>query len=126
MGFWRNTQIKHARKEHRCIFCLRIIQKGESAEYSAGMFEGEFQSFYFCTRCEKFVEKYNINLSDSFGEGDFMEYAHSIDLARCPSCGSYNHREDEWTDKSMMSCKYQCDDCEHTWTADYSMKDVAP
>jgi len=124
MSFWRNTQVKHTRKEHRCIFCLRIIRIGEPAEYCAGMFEGEFQHYYFCDRCNRFVELYQIELENGFTSGDFTDHIHYIDLASCPSCGSYNHREAEWVDDNMLSCHYVCDDCGCTWTADFSMKEA--
>ena len=123
MSFWRNTKIKRTRKKHRCMFCSRVIKIGDPAEYNAGIWEGDFQSYYFCDRCRKFIEKYNTELSDGFSGGDFTEYISGFGLDCCPVCGSNNHREYTWAG-DMMSCKYECDNCDHIWDADYSMEDT--
>ena len=120
MSFWRNSTIKSTRKEHRCEFCTRVIPIGSTADYCCGVWEGEFQSYYFCTRCSTYVDRNQIDLSDGFSPGDFMEYVLS-DSLQCPNCGKYNQvREYDWDD-SMMLLSLECDNCDHKWTVDYSM-----
>jgi len=120
MSFWKNTEIKKTRKEHRCEFCLRMVPKASAITYCRGKWEGEFQSYYLCSRCDEYIDRYCTDLSDGFSPGDFMEHVLS-DLPDCPNCGKYNQvREYDWDD-SMMLLSLECDSCEHKWTADYSM-----
>lgn len=52
---WAFCETKHVktRKDHKCIFCGRVIPKESKDIYHwHGMFEGEFQSEYACNWCE--------------------------------------------------------------------------
>jgi len=119
MSFWKNTEIKKTRKEHRCEFCNRVIPTGSTVDYCRGIWEGEFQSYYFCTRCSTYVDRNQIDLSDGFNPGDFMEHVLN-ESAPCPKCGKYEWREYNWDDE-MMFLSLECDNCDHKWVEDYSM-----
>lgn len=121
MSFWNTRDIKSARKPHRCEFCGCKIHPGDSCQSNTGIYDGEFNHYYFCTRCVRFIDLYNLDLSDGFSVGDFYDYiyyAHSC----CPKCGSYNHREHTWDDK-QLNCKFECDNCDHIWTQNFEFKD---
>ena len=120
MSFWNSKQIKKSRKDHKCEFCGRKIPKGSSCKYEAGVYEGDFQSYYLCNRCVEAFSEWDIDLSDGFSCGEFYDYAYEHKLADCPECNSSNHRESEWSEDTM-SCEYECDNCDHIWTADYSL-----
>lgn len=120
MSFWRNSMVKSTRKEHQCEFCNGFIPIGSTVDYCCGMWEGEFQSYYLCTRCATYIERNHIDLSEGFNPGDFTEHVLSS-LPNCPNCGKYNQlREYDW-DNSMMLLSLECDNCDHKWVEDYSM-----
>lgn len=41
-----------ARTEHQCGECHRTIKKGESYEYTTGMIDSHWSSFYTCGHCK--------------------------------------------------------------------------
>ena len=45
------TNIRKARKVHRCEACNYRIQSGETYEYTVGKWDGEFQAFATCAGC---------------------------------------------------------------------------
>ena len=123
MSFWESKKIKKTRKPHTCEYCVRKIEIGESCRNEVGVWECEFNNYYLCNRCEKFIEKYDVDLSDGFDRGDFFEEAHHTKLAQCPNCGECNHSEHEWSEDTMK-CRYECDECDTAWEADFSCKEV--
>lgn len=44
------------KKQHTCIGCGETIPKGDKARYTAGIYEGDFQSHYWCEICEGFID----------------------------------------------------------------------
>ena len=52
---WAFCETEHVktRKDHRCIFCGRVIPKGSTNIYHwHGMYDGDFQNSYACNWCE--------------------------------------------------------------------------
>ena len=45
------TNMRLARKEHKCEECSRVIERGETYEHSVGLYEGEFQVNKTCPDC---------------------------------------------------------------------------
>jgi hypothetical protein len=84
------------------------------------MYEGDFNNYYLCNRCEEAIIEWDIDLSDGFSVGEFRDYAYGNKLADCPKCNSNNHREYEWSEDGMF-CHYECDNCDNIWTADYTL-----
>ena len=56
-----------ARKPHHCLWCWEKIEKGMSAIYYAGKFEGEFNAYYLHPECDVCSIKFN----DDFSAGQF-------------------------------------------------------
>ena len=122
MSFWKTTAIKATRKPHRCAYCGRLIPTKSPAEYNAGIWEGELNSYYLCERCTKFIKHYNVDLSEGFSPGDFIDVVYNMGVD-CPQCGKSRWREYDWDD-DVMILSLECDNCDHKWTADFSMQEV--
>ena len=120
MSFWRSTMIKKTRKPHTCIFCSRIIPTGNEIEENCGVWGGEFQHYYFCTRCRKFIDEYDVCLEDGFSEGDFFDYALSHLDTVCQNCKSYRLDHD-WSEDTLI-CTMTCTECGHEFQIDFSME----
>lgn len=121
MSFWNSRQVDKTRKKHVCIFCQSTIPIGSSCRHETGTWEGEFNDYYLCNRCVKFIDKCDIDLSDGFSEGDFLEHARYTAIGgSCPACGSHNWCDDDWND-NYYKAEIICDDCGEEWTADFSM-----
>lgn len=62
----------------------------------------------------------NIDVDHDGELGEFAETLWNYDLIACPSCGSSNLREYDFTDNiQKISC--ECDDCDEKWIADLSI-----
>lgn len=48
--FFRKRFI-HAKKEHKCCECGKVIQVGSEYEYISGKWDGSFDSFKSCMKC---------------------------------------------------------------------------
>jgi hypothetical protein len=46
-----NTEIRTARKAHKCVECNEVIQPGQKYENCAGKWEGDFDTFKTCMIC---------------------------------------------------------------------------
>jgi hypothetical protein len=64
MSFWNSKTIKKTRKQHKCEFCGRIILIGSSCSSESGTYEGNFQHYYLCNRCVKFIDVHSCELED--------------------------------------------------------------
>lgn len=57
------TSLQHKivkpQKDRQCIMCFRVTKKGQPMYYSAGVFDGEFQSHYCCLTCDAIFEIYS-------------------------------------------------------------------
>ncbi len=117
MGFWKSV-VHKASKEHICIYCGKAIKIGEEYNRETGKTGGEFYDYCLCSRCRWVIDSIDI---DHDGElGDFAETLWNYDLIACPSCGSSNLREYDFTDNiQKISC--ECDDCDEKWIADLSI-----
>jgi hypothetical protein len=120
MSFWNSKIVKKTKKKHKCQYCGRIIQIGESCSNEVGTYEGDFNNYYVCNRCCNAIDELHIEFDGELG--DFYECIYDYtDLCRCPACGSRKNREREWSDDSM-SCTFECDNCDEIWTKDFSFK----
>lgn len=79
------------RKPHKCVECLRVIEKGERQEYVTGLWEGHFSAFRTCQQCIDLRESMNL---DCFVHGHLMD-----DISCCdeltPEMEAFNRRRDE-------------------------------
>lgn len=50
-SIYNRTEVKAARKEHKCEECRRTIRPGESYELVFGMWEGEARMYKTCGHC---------------------------------------------------------------------------
>lgn len=117
MSFWNSVKRK-ARKEHRCIYCSKIIKKGEEYSRESGTFEGDFQDYCLCLRCLWLIENF---ARDEEYLSDMWETLFNNDLVSCPSCGGSNLREYEARDNyQKLNC--ECDNCDEEWVADLSIE----
>lgn len=116
MSFWSSKRHK-ARKEHYCQYCGKTIAIGEEYDRETGIYEGEFNDYCLCERCKWVIENIDTG-SDELG--DFNSTIFEYDLASCPSCGSINLREYDFSD-DMQTMECECDKCDNTWVADLSI-----
>lgn len=51
------TEIRVARKEHKCCECGVVIGRGEKYEHVTGVWDGDIASFKTCSHCRELREK---------------------------------------------------------------------
>lgn len=117
MSFWKSRQYK-SKKQHRCEYCDKTIEVGEEYSRETGTFEGDFQDFCLCFRCDFVIDKFE---NDEY-LGDFYETVFE-NFLDCPACGDCNLREHEFS-ADKMSCECECDHCDEKWTADLSIEGI--
>jgi hypothetical protein len=75
-----DEQVVTSRKQHECCECFRPIMKGIKYVRSTGKWNGEWQSFVTCLRCndlrQKVTKAHNLRYEDCLGFGELMEYLH--------------------------------------------------
>jgi hypothetical protein len=79
----RTTDTRRARKTYACCECSSMIQRGDTYEYVAGLWDGYWSTFRTCDRCAKLREKYLSrfeygNLQDALGVHYTTESFHEI------------------------------------------------
>ena len=117
MSFWNSIKRK-ARKEHSCIYCRKIIAKGEEYSRETGIFDGDFNDYCLCLRCVWLINTFE---TDKEYLADIWETLINNDLIPCPSCGSNNPRECSMIEnKQKVEC--ECDECDEKWVADLSIE----
>ena len=52
------TKTVKTRKEHQCVYCLRVFPVGTAMEFERGKNEGSFYSHYTCQECLKYVPEF--------------------------------------------------------------------
>lgn len=57
--FYRERLISRARKAHRCCECSRAIPVGAAYRYTAGKWDGCFNEYTTCLRCEALAEAFH-------------------------------------------------------------------
>ena len=58
-----------ARREHRCCECRRPIPKGAKYRRIAGKWDGEFDTFSQCARCERVSKRlHSLDVCVCFGQ----------------------------------------------------------
>jgi len=67
-----STWIKRTRKPHSCGWCAKRIESGSSAEYSSGVFEGDFWQHHVHPECAAARDslRYEV-LSEGWCPGDY-------------------------------------------------------
>lgn len=55
--FFNQKNVK-ARKIHKCEFCEKKIQKGETYSYESGVFDGDFFSRKLCLECNNMLTQF--------------------------------------------------------------------
>lgn len=119
MSFWENKYIKSARKQHKCYYCDRTIQKGEAYQHCAGTYEGEFQYYNLCDRCTVVVDE----IQESGELSDFFEMIINNGYILCPECNGDNLREYDFTEDGLyLDC--ECDECDHKWREDLTVAGI--
>ena len=106
MSFWKESFIKSARKEHTCVYCNKDIKVGDTYIRETGIFEGDFNDYCLCPRCQYLVNKYDSGevlscLYDTLVENDYIV---------CPACGSINFKDFKVCE-DKNSVYGECRDC---------------
>lgn len=119
MEFW-NSRVHKARKQHRCEYCGKIIEPGETYSHESGKWEGEFCDYSLCMRCAeilpymKYESEYELGcLSDDLNDNDILN---------CPKCGSYCSECDFSDDVQSVRC--ECDYCGNLFMVDLSAEAI--
>lgn len=67
-----HTWIKHTRKIHSCGWCAKRIEAGSSAEYSSGIFDGDFWAHHVHPECAAARDSLTYReLEDGWCPGDY-------------------------------------------------------
>jgi Zn ribbon nucleic-acid-binding protein len=82
---------KAVRKPHECVYCGQTIEKGESATYSFGKWQGYIQSSYLCDTCNTIHFKLGLDWSNGIGEfwNDVETWLYEAGIM-CPHCEKDN------------------------------------
>ena len=120
MSFW-NSRYRKARKEHRCQYCGKKIQIGETYSRETGSYMGEFNDYCLCARCRAVWTDMATSWCDELGE--FQEDLFENDLVVCPHCGSMNRHDYDFSE-DMQSITCECLDCGKEYTADLSAEAI--
>lgn len=80
-----NTLTRKARKDHKCCECQTTIKKGDSYQYSSGVWDGP-DSFKQCLRCFK-LSQLVINENDG---GDCLAFHELQDWFLNQECQGFN------------------------------------
>jgi len=118
MSFWNSKKIKSTRKPHRCAYCHSTIPVGSSCHEEVGIYEGEFNHYYLCDRCDLFICLFHDSSETELGE--FDDDLFNTDLLDCPECFSSNRRVYEFN-TGKQAIELQCDRCDYQWIVDLSL-----
>lgn len=70
----KEVEVKSTKKAHYCHGCMVKFPAGSNMIYSAGKYEGEFTSCYWCKTCDAYLTKYRMDFTEGVQEGEFKEY----------------------------------------------------
>lgn len=92
MSFYSgNRWIKATRKNHSCGWCAKRIEAGSPAEYSAGVFEGDFWAHHVHPECAAARDSMTREqLNEGWSPGDFTRGR--ADDEKLPPMFSDNYR----------------------------------
>jgi tRNA U54 and U55 pseudouridine synthase Pus10 len=67
------SELRKARKEHQCNFCLGVINKGDTYLYDT-LKDADFYTWKTCEHCLDVLNKFDIYANnDELTQGDFEE-----------------------------------------------------
>ena len=112
------SNMRAARKQHKCEYCDFVIEKGEKYLCTSGMYDGTFLSYITCERCNAvigFLQEKESLYGDEFSDlfQDFL-----FEYIKCPKCGT---RRFDIIDSTKNSIKYECEKCESSGEIDISL-----
>ncbi len=107
------------RKEHLCIYCGRMIPKGLTVRNYHGMWENDWQNWYACDFCIKFVEPDYVDVEEGIsGDGiEFNDWFYESGYINCSNCNTLKCVHD-WDWENLTHIKIRCSGCEHTWVVE--------
>jgi len=65
-----DIKVKKSRKKHRCDWCGEVINKGEKAQYMAGVYGGDFFCGYQHPECDRAMKNSDFECGDGFYRGE--------------------------------------------------------
>lgn len=119
--FWESKLIKAAKKEHKCLYCSKYIQIGESYWQEVGVYQGDFQHYCLCERCSFFIQNTEVADDGYLSPSSLYEAIH--DRITCPTCGS-RRISDMSTSEDEQYAECECENCDHKWTEDISLEAI--
>jgi rubrerythrin len=83
--FISSKHIKKTRKEHKCAYCGRKIDIGESCANWVGKFDGYFECLYGCQTCHELRDYFS---DDGYCDPDYVQsfIDDKIYKWKCPIC----------------------------------------
>lgn len=110
--FWKSIKTK-ARKEHRCIFCEKIIAPGETYWREIGTFQDDFNDYCLCDMCKDIVTE--LYTGEELGDIDdiFGEYV----WCKNPECNSSSLDWERIGETTRYKC--YCDNCGNEFEVDF-------
>lgn len=100
------TKYVKTNKPHRCVYCQRLIPKGNTMRHYKGLWEGDWQNHYTCGFCER-----TLDLSEEEISGDeFQDWFREITDFDCTECEG--RMDYEWI--SLTQIELECEECDHT------------
>jgi len=104
------------RKPHHCVYCGRTIPAGTNARNYHGLWQGDWQNWYTCGFCEKFVEPQYGEPGEGISGDEFSEWLRDSDHFRCKKCENSHYRHHNghnWID--LTHIEMACGDCGNEW-----------
>jgi DNA-directed RNA polymerase subunit RPC12/RpoP len=107
---------RKARKEHNCLFCGRIIEKGEQYYRQAGKYYSDFCASNYCELCEKVIIPAYCDLTreSEWGENEGQRFIFWHGRIDCPNCGQDMEiiNYDTKNDAIIFACRNEeCSEC---------------
>ena len=103
-------KIVKTRKEHRCHGCMENFPVGQNMRYIVNTFDGRFDHFYLCHKCDKCMKDLDHIQDEGFQPGDIP-----YQFIKCQNgvCNNYREIKDLTLSKNYDGTieLYVCIDC---------------
>lgn len=82
-----------------------------------GIWEGDWQNWYTCGFCEKYVESEYANPEECISGDEFWEWLGDSENVNCDKCKGVTgrfHTKRKWVDDTHI--RFYCSECGNEWT----------
>ena len=118
MGNFGDYKYVKTKKVHACIYCGRKIPAGNKMRNYHGLWEGDWQNWYACGFCEKYVEPEYTEHGECISGDEFNDWFYDSDHMICKKCFGNRRYYAEWDWIDLTHIKITCGDCGHEWVVE--------